>query len=782
MKKVLLIWLVFSILTIYLLCPHNNEAAKRFDKKNLYAKIKTLLIPFIENKGQFDKQILYYAKTFSGAVFINYKGEIGYVIAGRKGSYCLKEKFINTNISSTQICGEEKSKTQVHYLLGKNPKKWITHLKSYNFISLGRIYNGITLKIRAYSNNIEKLFYISPHADPSKILVKINGVNKLKITSSGALDAITDKGIVQFSPPKAYQIINHHKKYIKISYLIIGKNQYKFTVGNYNKNKELIIDPFIGSTFLGGKNWDEINSIAIDSSGNVYVAGDSESPLFPATYTFFNFTNPNSNSTNSTDVFIAKLDANLTTLISSTLLGGSQEDVATAISIDPATGNIYITGWTTSSDFPVFDKKTKFSSYSYVSYQTSCNGSKDGFVSCLSSDLSSLLYSTYIGGNGTDVPTDIAISSSGNIYITGYTYSPNFIPRSLQYGYSYGYDSSLNGTEDAFIAILNPTLTGLITASYLGGNQSDSSKCIKFNSLGDLYIAGWTTSPDFPVTAGSYDTSFNGTEDAFVAEINATTLAPIKATYLGGSIAQEATSLALDSSGNVYVTGWTCSPDFPTHLGAQNAFAGCDDAFVTKLSGDLSTLLSSTFIGGEFYDGAFSIALNSLGDVYIVGVTGSKRFPINSNSYDISLNGTTDAFVAKLTNSLNNISQITYVGGSNEDWAKCITIDSSNNVYMAGWTCSYDFPVTANAYDTTYNGTGYLADAFISKLDANLSDPVREYSTIKSQNNDDTNNSNGNGGGCTMKKDQNFSPILPLMLIIPAILIYKREKKKIRNI
>jgi len=772
MRKVLFVWLIFAVAIIYFISPSNPVSAKKFNRTTIYKKIKTLLIPFIENKGQFNKQILYYSKTFSGAVFINKKGEIGYLISGKKGSYCLKEKFIGNRIVPKQICGEEKSKTQIHYFLGQNPKKWLTHLQSYNLVSLGRIYNGITLKVKAHSNNIEKLFYISPNVNPSKILVRVTGANKLKITKTGALDAITNKGIVQFSPPKAYQIIDHHKRYIEISYLVVGKNQYKFTLGNYNKNKELIIDPFIGSTFLGGKNWDEINSIAIDSSGNVYVAGDSESPLFPATYTFFNFTNPNSNSTNSTDTFVAKLDANLTTLVSSALIGGLQSDVATGIAIDPSTGDIYVTGWTNSYDFPI----------TYKAYQTGLNGTRDGFIICLSSDLSTLNYSTYIGGNSTDVPTSIAINNS-DIYITGYTCSKNFIPKYLQKYYNYGYDSSLNGTQDAFVAVLNSNLSALITASYLGGSKDDSAQCIKFNSLGEPYIVGWTTSSDFPVTAGAYDTSFHGTEDAFVAEINATTLSPIKATYLGGSIAQEATSLALDSSGNVYVTGWTCSPDFPTHLGAQNAFAGCDDAFVAKLNSDLSTLLSSTFIGGEFYDGAFSIALNSLGDVYVVGITGSKRFPINSNSYDISLNGTSDAFVAKLTNSLNTISQITYVGGSNDDWAKCLTIDSSNNVYMAGWTCSYDFPVTANAYDTTYNGTGYLADAFVSKLDANLSDPVREYSTIKSQNNNNENNSNSGGsGGCTMKKNQDFSPILPLMLIIPAILIYKRGKKKVRNI
>jgi len=778
MRKVLFVWLIFAVAIIYLICPHNYVSAKKFNKASFYKKIKTLLIPFIENKGQFNKQILYYAKTFSGAVFINKKGEIGYLISGKKGSYCLKEKFIGNIIIPKQICGEEKSKTQIHYFLGQNPKKWLTHLKSYNFVSLGKIYNGITLKVRAYSNNIEKLFYISPNADPSKILVKVTGANKLKITKTGALDAITHKGIIQFSPPKAYQIIDHHKKYIEVSYLVVGKNQYRFTLGKYNKNKELIIDPFIGSTFLGGKNWDEINSIVVDSAGNVYVAGDSESPLFPATYTFFNFTNPNSNSTNSTDAFVAELDANLTTLVSSALIGGLQSDVATGLAINPSTGYVYVTGWTDSYDFPV----------TYKAYQTDFNGTRDGFIICLSGDLSTLNYATYIGGNSTDVPTSIAINNSGDIYITGYTCSSNFIPRYLQKSYSYGYDSSLNGTQDAFVAELDSTLSDLITASYLGGNKDDSAQCIKLDSSGDIYIAGWTTSPDFPVTDGAYDISFNGTynasvtEDAFVAKINATTLAPIDASFLGGSIAQEATSLAIGPSGDVYVTGWTCSPDFPTKYGAQNAFAGCDDAFVTKLSSDLSTLLSSTFIGGEFYDGAYSIALNSLGEVYIVGVTGSKRFPINSNSYDVSLNGTSDAFVAKLTNSLNTILQITYVGGSNEDWAKCMAIDSNNNVYMAGWTCSYDFPVTANAYDTTYNGTGYLADAFVSKLDANLSDPVREYSTIKSQNNDDENNSNGGSGGCTMKKDQDFSPILPLMLIIPAILIYKREKKKVRNI
>ena len=769
MKRVLLIWLIFSIGAIYFLCPHNKVIAQKFNKRKLYTKIKTLLIPFIENKGQLDKQILYYAKTFSGSVFINNKGEIGYIISGKNDGAYLKEKFINATISEKQIHAEGKSKTKINYFLGKRNQKWLNNVATYNMVSLGQIYNGITLKVKAYSHNIEKLFYISPKSNPSQILVQVVGANKLKITKSGSLEIITKEGIVQFSPPKAYQIINNHKKFIKVSYIIEPNNQYRFKLGRYDKNKEVVIDPFIGSTFLGGKNWDEINSIVIGPYGNVYVAGDTQSPLFPVNSTGYN---PSFNWTNSTDAFIVKLDANLTTLEASTFLGGGSEDVATALTIDSSSGNVYVTGWTCSYDFPIPSKKA---------YEYNYNGTKDGFVTCLSSDLSTLNYSTYIGGNGTDVPTSIAISGTGDIYITGYTCSPNFIPRQLQKYYSYGYDSSLNGTEDAFVAILDPTLTNLITASYLGGNQSDSAQCIKFDSLGNVYVVGWTSSPDFPVTAGAYDTSFKGKEDAFIAKLNATTLTPINATYLGGSIAQEATSLAIDNNGSVYVAGWSCSPDFPTKFGAQNAFAGCDDAFVAKLSGNLSSLIASTFIGGEFYDGAFSIALNSLGDVYVTGVTGSKRFPINSNSYDIYLGGTEDAFIAKLNNTLNNILQITYIGGSDEDWARCVTVDNSGNVYIAGWTCSYNFPVTTNAYDNSYNGSGYLADAFVSKLDANLSDPIRDFSISKSQTNNNISSSNSAGGGCSINNNQEFSPILLFMIIIPAILLYKREKKA-RNI
>jgi len=767
MKRVLFIWFILSGLLIYLICPHNNYVeAQKFNKKKLYAKIRTLLIPFIENKGQLNKQILYYAKTFAGTVFINKKGEIEYILSSNKGPCYLKEKFADTQISPIQISGQEKSKTKVNFFIGKKEKNWIQNLTSYNLVSLGEIYKGITLKIKAHGDNVEKLFYIAPKANPSQISIKILGAYKLKTTKQGALKVFTKKGIIQFSSPIAYQIIDNQKKYIKVSYKIY-KNQYSFKLGKYDKNKTLIIDPFIGSTLLGGKNWDEINSIVISPSGNVYVVGDTQSPLFPVTYTAFN---PTFNWTNSTEAFVAEFDGNLTTLLASTFLGGSQEDVATALTIDPSTEYVYVTGWTASYDFPV----------TFKAYQRDFNGTKDGFITCLSSDLSTVNYSTYIGGNLTDVPTGIAISSSDYIYISGYTCSSNFIPRYLQKYYNYSYDNSLNGTQDAFIAILDPTLTYLITASYLGGNQSDSAQCIKFNNLGDLYIAGWTTSADFPITAGAYDTSFNGTEDGFVAEINATTLVPIKATYLGGSIAQEITSLALGSNGDVYVTGWTCSPDFPTISGAQNAFAGCDDAFVAKLSSDLSTLIASTFIGGEFYDGAFSIALNNLGEVYVTGVTGSKRFPTNLNSYSILLDGTCDAFIAKLTSTLNNILQITYIGGNNEDWAKCVTVDSNGNVYMAGWTCSYNFPITLNSYDPTYNGTGYLADAFVSKLDANLSDPIREYPTLKSQNNETESNSGG-GGGCSINNDQSFSPTLLLMIIIPAIIIYKREKKAIKT-
>ncbi len=765
-------YVFWSVVFIVLLLAQSSQAVCRSSKslslENI-SHVSRLLIPFIENCGQVNSQVRYYANTFAGTVFLTKTGKIVYSLPSHKGGISLSEELLNTKV--IRVSAHGLSSTKVNYFIGNKGSGWYSRLRTYNYVSLGQVYPGITLDIRAHANNVEKLFYIAPGANPADIHIKLQGAQKLCVDNSGRLEAMTARGRVKFTRPVAFQKIDGKKRYVPVSYEV-KNNTYSFRLGSYNKNKQLVIDPLLGSTFLGGSSWDDITAMAVNPvSGNVYVTGTTESAGFPTT------TGAVDASLNSTEVFISELNGNLTQLVASTFLGGNNEEVAKAIAINATSGNIYVAGWTSSSNFPVNPPAFWGGRMSGVvasviplnsSYDSTFEGSKMGFVSELSGNLTELIGSTFLGGNGTDTISSMVLDSSGNVYVAGSTSSPNF-PTTTG-----AYDISLNGTQDGFVSELGPNLTYLYASTYIGGNSTDSISCLKINNSG-VYVTGKTSSEDFPVTAGAYSSVLSGnhTSDAFVAKLDPALDTLMAATYLGGKGDEAATSMALAPNGEVYITGWTSSENFPTVAAANSKYSGYDDAFVSEFDGNLTQLLGSTYVGGRFEDGAFAIAVNSADSVYIAGVTGSKNFPITSSSYDLSLNGTEDAFICNLSGNLSRVIQITYLGGSEDDWANSLVFDTSGNIYVAGWTCSSDFPVTTGAYDVTFNGTDYLPDAFITKLDPGLADPPRYVSkSVTDPPADNASSSGGGGGGCSMNPAAGFSPTLILMLVCPVIVLF----------
>src|SRR3989344_4979276 len=384
-------------------------------------------------------------------------------------------------------------------------------------------------------------------------------------------------------------------------------------------------------------------------------------------------------------------------LIASTFVGGGGFEEALYDIVLDSSGNVYITGETISTDYPTVS-----------GYDSSHNGSDDAFVSKLDSTLSSLLASTLIGGNSSDIAWDITLDNSTNVYITGDTYSTDYPTVS-------GYDSSHNGSDDAFVSKLDSTLSSLSASTFIGGSSTDVSEAITLDSSGNVYITGETSSTDYPTVSG-YDSSHNGDSDAFVSKLDSTLSSLLASTFIGGSMDDASNSIALDSSGNVYITGETISTDYPTVSGYDSSHNGSDDAFVSKLDSTLSSLLASTFIGGTADEPSFGIALDSSGNVYITGLTTSTDYPTVSG-YDSSHNGGYDAFVSKLDSTLSSLSASTFIGGSSTDVSEAITLDSSGNVYITGETSSTDYP-TVSGYDSSHNGSD---DAFVSKLDSTLS-------------------------------------------------------------
>ena len=380
------------------------------------------------------------------------------------------------------------------------------------------------------------------------------------------------------------------------------------------------------STYIGGSNDDIGNSIAVDSAGNAYITGITKSADFP---TASPINKDYSGGSNYGDAFVAKINASGSALVYSTYLGGSNDDIGNGIAVD-SLGNAYITGMTKSDDFPT-------ASPIYKDYGGGTNYG-DAFVTKINASGSALDYSTYLGGSKDDIGNGIAVDSAGNAYITGETKSTDF-PEGF-------YNS---GKNDVFVTEINASGSAIVYSTYLGGKGDDRGSGIAVDSSGNAYITGQTKSIDFPKASPIAGTKFGGIADAFVTKIKADGSGLAYSTYLGGSGDDWGLGIAVDSSGNAYITGRTKSIDFPKASPiARTRGGGISDAFVTKIKADGSALAYSTYLGGSADDWGFGIAVDSSGNAYIAGTTLSADFPKAFPIGGTIGGGITDAFVTKI--------------------------------------------------------------------------------------------------------------------------------------
>ncbi len=465
-------------------------------------------------------------------------------------------------------------------------------------------------------------------------------------------------------------------------------------LGSYDPAVPLVIDPvLVYSTYLGGSGSDNSGRIAVDGSGSAHVVGTTSSP--------------------SEGVFVAKLNPAGTALVYSTFLsGGRGQDIA----LD-ASGNAYITGEATAPGFPttpgafrtshvlgvfsVYAAKLSptgalvYSTYlggqagygiavdssgnAYISgsafspefpatpgaFQRTIAGGNDAFVTKLNAAGSALVYSTLLGGSAGDEASRIVVDASGNAYLTGAARSGDFptTPGALQ-------RTNSGGNEDAFVAKLNPTGTALVYSTLLGGRSPEGGFDIALDSAGNTYVAGLTYSSDFPTTPGSLQRTKGAGEapDAFVAKLNPAGAALVYSTFLGGNRTDGASGLALDSFGNAYVTGQTCSSNFPvTPAALQTPLRGNCDAFVTKLNASGAGVLYSTFLGGGDSEAGTGIAADSAGNAYVAGETLSFNFPITPGviqTTGFSSGPGGDTFIAKISDAAASARVVTSVSAA----------------------------------------------------------------------------------------------------------------------
>ncbi|MGQ0537130.1 MAG: DUF7948 domain-containing protein [Methanobacteriota archaeon] len=599
-------------------------------------------------------------------------------------------RFVFEDTSATRMVenGRQLDGISNHYL-GNDPARGAEGVRSFDRVTHRGVWPGIDVAYyTSAEGELEYDFLVAPGADPSMIRFAVAGADDVEVGPTGALFVRAGERTVVHHAPIMYQEVEGARVGVDGGFLVSEGAVVHFDVGSYDAGRTVVIDPVIVySTYLGGSDDDYGERVAVDSLGDAIVTGYTRSANFPT----FNATQ-SSHAGGYVDAFVTKLTSDGSRIFS-TYLGGSDFDLGLWVAVDGQREPV-IVGRTGSNDFPVLR----------ASQPMHGGGTYDAFVVKLT-PTGYVSYSTFLGGWGPETGASIAVDTSGNVYVTGETWSTNF-PTS---GPS---QPTLSSGQDAFVTKYTAA-GGLLFSTFLGGSSGDSGRAIAVDSQGNFVVTGVTQSADFP-TANPGQSGRSGYRDAFVTRFTPTGT-PSFSTYLGGGGDEFGYGVAVGSLGEVVVTGITSSTDFPTLMATQPKNAGAWDAFVTKLA-PTGMLLFSTYLGGsdhEFNYAYFSggVALDPADDIVVTGTTGSVDFP-TVNPIQPACGRSYDAFAAKLTR-LGSLVFSTCLGGhSGEGGSVGVAVDNQGNAILAGTTFSNNFP-TRNASQPA--GAG-LYDAFVTKL------------------------------------------------------------------
>jgi hypothetical protein len=719
---------------------HAPQPVTPATRGRVQANFAALPLAFEQNKGQTDTQVEYMARGNGYTLFLTANDAVFSLRSASSASRMstihrgtqLRAKNLpkqsNTQKDSTAVVrmqlagGNALAKAspsgqlpgKSNYFIGNDPSKWQKDVAHYARVSYQDVYPGVNLAFHGAQRQVEFDFVVAAGANPAPIGFHFTGAQSLKTDDSGNLVVSSAAGDVLLHKPVAYQEQNGARQPVDAQFVLKTNNQVSFELGNYDHNRELVIDPSVSyeySTYLGGSGTDNGYGIAFDSSGNALVTGQTASQNFPGTSGGF---------TGTAQAFVSKIAADGSSLIYSTYIGGNGNpgDSGNAIAVDQVTGNAYVAGGTTSTNFPVSPNPGAF--------QTTLKGSGDGFVLELGSS-GTLIYSTYLGGTGDDEALGIALDSTGNVYAAGSTTSTNFPTTSspLQ-----GYLTGSSGS--GFLTKLNPSGTALVYSTYVGGSSNgigDSAEAVAVDSSDNAYVTGQTHNSTFHTTAGVFQTtcgSCPSESNAFVRVVNPGGTAYVYSTFLGGSGIDAGSGIAVDSADNAYVTGTTTSTNFPTTTGTlQPAYGGgSSDAFVAKVNPTGSALVYATYLGGAGVNQGLAVAVDGNNNAYVTGTTNSTTFPTASPTQATFGGGDTDAFVSELNASGSALVFSTYLGGSGDEDANqvfgAIAVDSAGaNIYVTGNTEPPTSPPGPNNFPTStgtvQTSAGGGVDAFVAK-------------------------------------------------------------------
>jgi len=739
-------------------------------RERFQAAFASLPLAFEPNQGQADPQVKYLARangynlflTNNDAVFAFHPSHPKSSVSeasrrhhgpafpdsdAQKGAQTVVHmRFVGGN-SEAQTVTEQLLPGTTNYYLGNDPKNWQSNISQYGRVVYNNVYPGINLAYYGEQRKLEFDFIVAPQSDPTPIDLAFNGAQKLTTNASGDLIVSSTAGDVVLHKPLAYQQQGGTRQPVEARFVLKADKQVSFELGSYDRSRELVIDPSLTyTTYLGGASEDEVLGIAVDGANNIYVTGQTDSTSGWPGPTPIGTVNPGYS-----DAFVTKMDST-GALTYTMFVGGSAGNTSgRAIAVDSSQA-AYVSGITQSVSFPATGPQPVSGSSGSCAIVGSGTGvCTDAFAFKLNSNGQTLAWATYIGGDNDDDGYAIAVDGSGNAWVGGDTFSADFFSHVNAVATLYTNFNNGNGpnppSNDGFVVEINPTGTSFLFATYLGGSFGDQVNAIAVDSSGNAYAAGESNSKDFPTTNGAYQTACGSDGlcnisggiayyDAFVTKIAPGATALTYSTYIGGSSDDYAYAIAVDGSGDAYITGETRKDDttttpavpYPTTLGAfsttYNA-AASSNAFVTELNPAGAALTFSTFLGGSTADIGGGIAVDGLKNAYVTGMTSSTNFP-KQNPTQASLSGTSDAFVTEIlalpAPAGSTLGFSTYLGGSGDENTSpspalgSIALDGSNNIWVGGSTNSTNFPTEGTQAQPTFGGGAY--DGFVAEYSA----------------------------------------------------------------
>ncbi|RMG70912.1 MAG: hypothetical protein D6722_07865 [Bacteroidetes bacterium] len=596
--------------------------------------------------------------------------------------------------STAQLVGREAQAFSVNYFRGNDPSQWVQGVTRYAELWYEGLYPGIDLRYFGLTDEVLKYdFVVAPQADPGLIQVRVSGSESLSILPDGRLAIHTPWGDVYEDAPICYQMVDGFKVDVSMAYTLLNAKTFGFVfTGNYDPNRELIIDPVTmnWATFLHTSTSDDyVMAGTRDASGYLYMVGYTQSATFPVTPGVFQDVYAGG-----IDNWVAKMNPTGTNLEYLTFLGGTGWELPYGIGIS-ASGHAVIAGFCSSTDYPITAGSLQ---------DTYPGGLVKGFVTRLNPFGTNLVYSTFLGGSNIDYPYDLYVASDGSAYVTGFTMSTDYPTTSG------AFDTQSSSGGDLFLSKILPDGSAFAYSTLFGGNGHDIGNGIMVNDQGEAVVVGNTGSNNLPFSNSAYQSSANFTqgytqEDGFVARFSADGSLLLGGTYLGGSASDVMRSVDIGPNGDIYVAGVTYSTNFPTTPGAFQpaAFANTSsfgDVFAARFSPEGDNLVYSTYLGGTNVDFCEAIRVNDNDEAHILGSTMSPDFYTTGESN--SFVAMYDVFLTVLDATGGNVPYSILYGGSYNDYPRAsgsLFVDQ-HKVMLYVTSHSPDAPVTAGSYQS----------------------------------------------------------------------------------